>query len=232
VNGPPLYKTAPTPRDRSIPLTTEPFVILSASYPPTDMQCLRRRLTSLKCQRHCMWADRRPHLFARRSIAGAMTRSGDVKSFFRQQKAHAKPTGGVSKRASVHHQKAAPAVLAHSVLPGIIPDPTLLAWILGSSLAFASALTPSIDSFRFSRQQITAPVAKRKSGRRGSSTWTCGTGPASASPRRRPSSRSAPTTRPASGKDASKTQQSDLVLLGSSMRSALPPSTAPRGTRN
>jgi hypothetical protein len=68
-----------------------------------------------------------------------------VKSFFRQQKAHAKPTGGVSKRASAHHQKAAPAILSHSVLPGIIPDPILLAWILRSSLAFASALThPSI----------------------------------------------------------------------------------------
>ncbi|GJN12359.1 hypothetical protein PR202_ga30630 [Eleusine coracana subsp. coracana] len=41
-----------------------------------------------------------------------MTRSGDVKSFFRQQKARTgaatKPTGGVSK-------KAAPAVLIHSL---------------------------------------------------------------------------------------------------------------------
>jgi hypothetical protein len=41
---------------------------------------------------------------------------------------------------------------------------------------------PSIDSIRLSRPQITAPTAKRKSWRRGSSTWTCGTGPASASP--------------------------------------------------
>ncbi|GJN39586.1 hypothetical protein PR202_gb28712 [Eleusine coracana subsp. coracana] len=47
-----------------------------------------------------------------------MTRSGDVKSFFRQQKARTgaatKPTGGVSKKAA-QHQKAAPAVLVHSV---------------------------------------------------------------------------------------------------------------------
>ncbi|KAK8450545.1 hypothetical protein SEVIR_6G047400v4 [Setaria viridis] len=46
-----------------------------------------------------------------------MTRGGDMKSFFRQQKAHAatKPTGGVSKKtaaaaAAHHHQKAAPAL--------------------------------------------------------------------------------------------------------------------------
>ncbi|XP_062196099.1 uncharacterized protein LOC133899156 [Phragmites australis] len=46
-----------------------------------------------------------------------MTRGGggDMKSFFRQQKAHTgaaaatKPTGGVSKEASRHHQKPAPA---------------------------------------------------------------------------------------------------------------------------
>ncbi|TVU42946.1 hypothetical protein EJB05_09371 [Eragrostis curvula] len=45
-----------------------------------------------------------------------MTRSGDVKSFFRQQKAHTgaatKPTGGVSKKAV---QKPAPAVHVHPV---------------------------------------------------------------------------------------------------------------------
>ncbi|PAN33782.1 hypothetical protein PAHAL_6G044400 [Panicum hallii] len=44
-----------------------------------------------------------------------MTRGGDMKSFFRQQKAHTaatKPTGGFSKKtaAARHHQKAAPAL--------------------------------------------------------------------------------------------------------------------------
>ncbi|CAO2200602.1 unnamed protein product [Urochloa humidicola] len=40
---------------------------------------------------------------------------GDMKSFFRQQKAHTaatKPTGGVSKKAAAH-QKAAPALHVH-----------------------------------------------------------------------------------------------------------------------
>lgn len=53
-----------------------------------------------------------------------------MKSFFRQQKAHAgatKPTGGVSKKAAAaahHHQKAAPALHVHPS-PGIcrIPGP-------------------------------------------------------------------------------------------------------------
>ncbi|KAG0522652.1 hypothetical protein BDA96_07G055900 [Sorghum bicolor] len=58
-----------------------------------------------------------------------MTRGGggDMKSFFRQQKANAgagatKPTGGVSKKASPaaahqHHQKAAPALHVHPSSP-------------------------------------------------------------------------------------------------------------------
>jgi hypothetical protein len=85
--------------------------------------------------------------FLRREIAGAMTRGGDVKSFFQQRKAHAgaatKPTGGVSKKAA-QHQKAAPGVHAHSV-PGIVPNPPRQSRFRLALLAFASALTyPSI----------------------------------------------------------------------------------------
>ncbi|KAM0823247.1 hypothetical protein ACQ4PT_050739 [Festuca glaucescens] len=48
-----------------------------------------------------------------------MRSDGDVKSFFRQQKARsgaaaaAKPTGGVSKKAAQHQQKQAAALLFH-----------------------------------------------------------------------------------------------------------------------
>ncbi|XP_066380510.1 uncharacterized protein [Miscanthus floridulus] len=60
-----------------------------------------------------------------------MTRGGggDMKSFFRQQKAHAstgatKPTGGVSKKAAAaahQHEKAAPALHVHPS-PGTNPN--------------------------------------------------------------------------------------------------------------
>ncbi|XP_048553410.1 uncharacterized protein LOC125534172 [Triticum urartu] len=51
-----------------------------------------------------------------------MRSGGDVKSFFRQQKAHSgaaaatKPAGGVSKKAAHHHQKQA-AAAAHLLRP-------------------------------------------------------------------------------------------------------------------
>lgn len=73
-----------------------------------------------------------------------MTRGGDMKSFFRQQKAHTatKPTGGVSKKtaaaaAAHHHQKAAPALQVHPAT-GNSPDPDR--W-------FAFAAPPLTDSF-------------------------------------------------------------------------------------
>ncbi|KAF8712993.1 hypothetical protein HU200_028782 [Digitaria exilis] len=70
-----------------------------------------------------------------RSPGGAMPRGngGDMKTFFRQQKAHAatKPTGGVSKKASAaahHHQKApAPALHVHPLIsdpPIGVPSPS------------------------------------------------------------------------------------------------------------
>ncbi|EEE68095.1 hypothetical protein OsJ_26149 [Oryza sativa Japonica Group] len=88
-----------------------------------------------------------------------MRSGGDVRSFFRQQKAHAaggvKPTGGVSKKAALprHHHK--PASQGAFLLP-------------------RRQIAPSTTRGGTSRRR-----RRRRGGRGwlGSSTWTCGTGP-------------------------------------------------------
>ena len=157
-----------------------------------------------------------------------------MKSFFRQQKAHTKPTGGVSKKAAAphHHQKASPELQIHPASGNgfPIPHPIAVRFWRRRHCQIRVDLIRSGLMIRLPSPQTTAPAPTRGgasrrrrsgSGRPGSSTWTCATGPASASrapsasaapprsgsPRRRRSSRSAPpTTSPASGRAASRPQ--------------------------
>jgi DNA polymerase delta subunit 4 len=77
-----------------------------------------------------------------------MRSDGDVKSFFRQQKARsgaaaaAKPTGGVSKKAALPHQKQAAALLFHPT-PGKIQSPGLIQIEHGSCAG--AVRSPRID---------------------------------------------------------------------------------------
>ena len=162
-----------------------------------------------------------------------MRSDGDVKSFFRQQKARpgaaaTKPAGGVSKKAAQHPQKQAAALLrstpgkTHSPprpipcltvrTPSLWSDPSGPGWTDAIDLMLLLLLLRQITSTALTRG------GRRRTGRgrHGSSTWTCATGPASASPapsagtapprsaspRRR--TRSAPTTSRASGKAAAR----------------------------